>query len=241
MKLILLITFFAFNAIIVHAAPLQQLQVYYGSSLFKYKLSSDQFRATKPITAGSAFAIDYSYQDADSPTSHRFSLFQSSHNFSVPASLSPSSINSRQTKLNYKFVTTSDLFNFGVGYSFYRFEADATTPNTILNSSESHAVDLYLEKNIYDKSDLKFNLFSDLELPFIRKEYQNNTGYNQVSYIVHLGYNLKYVLNDAWSIQQKSEYVIDVASYDGQGNRGTLNAKEVSERFQFMLGAGYDF
>ena len=241
MKKIVLILLLAFNADLAQAITAHQLQAYYGPSLFKYSLHSDQFSAKQPMAAGQAYALNYSYQDANSTTAHRFALLQSSHKISVPNSLSPSSINSHQTKINYKFVTTFEKFNIGAGYSFYKFTADTTTPNILLNSSESHAIDFYLEKSIYHKSDLAVHIFADIELPFIRKELDANTGFNQTSYIIHFGYAAKYLLNDAWSIIQKSEYSLDTTSYDGQGNRGTLNAKEISERFQFLLGAGYDF
>lgn len=229
------------NQATAQAAAEQKLQVYYGPSLFKYNLSSEQFSAEQPIASGQAYQINYSRQNYESTAEHRFSLLNSSHNITAPSSLSPSAIKTSQTKLNYKFILSTENYNVGGGYSFYKVKADDTTPNILLSNSESHALDLFIEHSVWHKSDFSVHLFADLELPFIRKELGTNTGFNQTSYNVHLGYQAKYLLNDVWSIVQLSEYAVDSTSYDGQGNRGTLNAKEKYERFQFLIGAGYDF
>ncbi|MES2801971.1 MAG: hypothetical protein V4654_05725 [Bdellovibrionota bacterium] len=241
MKKIFLFLLLVFKIDYVQATAIHKVQIYYGPSLFKYSLDSDQFNAQQPIAAGQAYAISYSYQDFESTTQHRFSLLKSNHNISVPASLSPSSIHTDQTKLNYKFIAAKENYNVGAGYSFYKVTADETAPNILLSSSESHAIDFYIERSVWHKSDLAVHIFADFELPFIKKELGTNTGFNQHSYNIQLGYVAKYLLNDVWSIAHKSEYSIESTSYDGQGNRGTLNAKEKSEKFQFLLGAGYDF
>lgn len=240
-KSLLLLSLLLLNFELAHAEATHKLQLYYGPSLFDYNLESDQFTAQQPTATGYAYMLNYSYQNDESTIEHRFSLLKSIHDLSVPASLSPSSINTSQTRLNYKLVATAEKNSAGIGYSFYKIMTDETTPNILLSSSESQAIDLFIERSVWHKSNLSVNIFADLELPFIKKELGTNTGFNQRSYSVHLGYAAKYLLNDVWSVVQKSEYTYDTTSYDGQGNRGTLNAKEKSQRFQFLLGAGYDF
>lgn len=224
-----------------NATGIQKLQAYFGPSFFQYTLSSDQFAADQPNSTGQAYLLNYSYQNEDSLLEHRFSLLNSSHNLSVPSSLSPSSIRTTQTKLNYKMVSSRENFNLGAGYSFYKNKTDETTPNILISSSESQAIDLFLERYVWHKSNLAVQIFADFELPFIKKELGTNTGFNPRSYTVHLGYTAKYLFNDVWSVVQRSEYTFDSTRFDGSGNRGTLNAKEKSQRFQFLLGAGYDF
>lgn len=232
---------FLLNSEMLYAAPLKKLQVYYGPSLFKYTLNSDQFEAQIPLTTGQTYAINYAYQENDSVIDHRLEWQQSNHELSVPSSLTPSTIKARLIKVNYKAVSTGEKTNFGAGYSFYKLAADETTPNIILESYESHNLDLYAERKVWHESDLAVLLFADFEIPFIKKEIGTNTGFNPSSYSLHAGYVAKYLLNDAWSILQKTEYTFDSTTFDGQGNRGTLNAKEKTDRFQFLLGAGYDF
>lgn len=224
-----------------NAASIQKLQVCFGPSFFQYTLKSDQFAADQPNSAGQAYLFNYSYRDEASPLEHRLSLLNSKHNLSVPSTLSPRSIRVTQTVLNYKLVLSRENFNLGAGYSFYKNKADETTPNILISNSEFQAIDLFTERSVWHRSNLAVQVFAELELPFIKKELGTNTGFNPRSYTVHLGYTAKYLFNDVWSVVQRSEYTFDSTRYDGSGNRGTLNAKEKSQRFQFLLGAGYDF
>ncbi len=240
-KIFLFSLLLTFNFNLAQANTVHKLQAFYGASLFKYSLASDQFNAEQPISAGNAFLLNYTYQNDESTQEHRVSLANANHKLSVPSSLTPSSINSQQTKLNYKLVANLENINVGAGYSFNKITAGETTPNILIASSELHAINLFIEKNVWHQSNLSVHVFTDLELPFIKKELTSNTGFNQNSYNIHLGYVAKYLLNDIWSILQKSEYSFESTSYDGQGSRGTLNAEEKFQRFQFLLGAGYDF
>lgn len=240
-KIFLLLSLLLLNFELAHADATHKLQIYYGPSLFDYNLDSDQFKNQQPSVTGSAYMLNYTYQDDKSTIEHRFSLLKSTHNLSVPVSLSPSSINTIQTRLNYKLVIEAEQNSAGIGYSFYKNMTDETTPNILLSSSESQVIDFFIERSVWHNSNLSVHIFADLELPFIKKELGTNSGFNQRSYTVHLGYAAKYLVNDVWSVVQKTEYTYDATSYDGQGNRGTLNAKEKSQRFQFLLGAGYDF
>lgn len=240
-NLILLLSLLFIKTETVYAEAAQTLQVFYGVSLFEYNLESDQFKANQPMATGQAYMVNYSYQNTESPMEHRFSIFKSAHDLSAPTSLSPSTINATQTHANYKIITTGEQTRIGFGYSFYKMQADETSPNILLTNSESQAIDLYVERSIWHKFNLSVSTFADLELPFIKKEFGTNSGFNQHSYTLHLGYNAKYLFTESWSVVQKSEYIFDSTSYDGQGSRGTLNAKEKSQKFQFLLGAGYDF
>lgn len=229
------------NCCVAFADSTQKLQAYFGASLFKYNLTSEQFGADQPMNDGQAYRINYSYQKHDSRNEHRLSWFNTSHDIPVPASLTPSNINYSQTKLNYRYVLNTDMINYGLGYSFQKVEAGATTPNILIGSFEAHTVTAYLEKTVLQKYDFSLQLFAALKLPVSRKELGTNTGFNQTSYTSQFGYIAKYLLNDAWSVVQETEYSLTTTSFDGQGNRGTLNAKEKNQNITILVGAGYDF
>ena len=219
----------------------QSLQAYFGASSFKYNLSSEQFSVDQPMNNGQAVRINYSRQNFNSNTEHRLGWFKTENEISVPASLSPSVVNYRQSKLQYRYIINSELLGYGAGYSFQKVDAGTTTPNMLIGSYEAHSVAAFIERTVWHKSDFSFQLFASLELPVIRKELGTNTGFNQSSFTTDIGYAAKFLLNESWSIVQTSEYSLTTTSFDGQGNRGTLNAKEKHQYINILLGAGYDF